>query len=101
MLGPFFMWHVYVLYSMSSQKTYVGFTKDVNRRLFEHNVSETKGFTLRYRPWTLIYTESFASKEEAMKREKFLKTGRGREELKQYVLEYLNTGAVSAAAEKD
>jgi putative endonuclease len=94
------MFIVYILYSMSSSKTYVGFTSDVERRLFEHNVSETKGFTLRYRPWILIRKEIFADKTDAMTREKFLKTGRGREEIKAYVDEFLN-GAVSAAAEKD
>ena len=47
------MWYVYVLYSESSGKSYVGFTNDVERRLYEHNVSESRGFTLRYRPWKL------------------------------------------------
>mgnify|MGYP001202153497 CR=1 FL=1 len=39
------MWYTYVLYSKSSGKSYVGFTNDIERRLFEHNVSETKGPT--------------------------------------------------------
>ena len=95
------MWYVYVLYSVSGGKTYVGFTNDVQRRLFEHNVSESKGFTLRYRPWTLIRSESYPTQTEARSREKFLKTGRGRDEIKKYVNEFLNGGAVSVAAEKD
>jgi putative endonuclease len=96
------MWFVYVLYSVESGKTYVGFSNDVDRRLFEHNVSESKGFTLRYRPWTLIRREAYESKPEATKRERFLKTGRGRDEIKTFITEFLlNDGAVSAAAEKD
>ncbi|MBL7738171.1 MAG: GIY-YIG nuclease family protein [Chitinophagaceae bacterium] len=82
------MWYVYVLLSKPAEKTYVGYTSDPERRLFEHNVSEMKGFTLRYRPWQIIYTETFATKEEAMKREKFLKTGQGREEVRRIVENY-------------
>ena len=67
----------------------------------EHNVSEVRGFTLRYRPWILIHTESYVDKESAIAREKFFKTGRGREEFKFFISNYLNSGAVSAAAEKD
>ncbi|WP_205508141.1 GIY-YIG nuclease family protein [Longitalea arenae] len=96
------MYFVYILYSVSSGKTYVGYSNNVERRLHEHNVTESSGFTLRYRPWTLIRTEQYSSKQEARTREKFLNTGRGREEVKLYVATYLNLpGAVSAAAEKD
>jgi putative endonuclease len=84
------MYSVYILYSTSSKKTYVGFTTDVERRLFEHKISEMRGFTLRYRPWKLMRTESFNNKSEAIARERFLKTGRGREEIKLYVKEFLN-----------
>ena len=95
------MWHVYILYSASSGKTYTGFSNDVQRRLNEHNVSESKGFTLRYRPWVLFRSEIYNTKDEAMEREKFLKSGRGREQVKEYLGDFLNNGAVSAAAEKD
>ena len=65
-LGLFFMWYVYILYSKSGERTYVGFTNDIERRLREHNVSELKGFTLRYRPWQLIRKEEYHNKTEAM-----------------------------------
>lgn len=83
------MYFVYVLYSPSSGKAYTGYSNDLDRRLFEHNISETKGFTLRYRPWQLIHQESYETKTEAMKREKFLKTGQGREVIKSIVADYL------------
>ena len=96
------MYFVYILYSVSSKKTYVGYSNNVDRRLQEHNFTETTGFTLRYRPWTLIRTEQYTTKQEAIERERFLKTGRGRDEIKSYIAIYLgNSGAVSAAAEKD
>ena len=98
----YFMYFVYILYSISSGKTYVGFTNNVERRLHEHNLTESSGFTLRYRPWTLIRTEKYSTKQEAMAREKLLKTGKGRDEIKNYIAQYLSSsGAVSAEAEKD
>ena len=96
------MYFVYILYSPSAGKTYTGYTNNVARRLIEHNITESKGFTLRYRPWVIIHTESFQNKQQAMDREKFLKTGRGREEVKAFVTDFLGrNGAVSAAAEMD
>ena len=86
----FSMYMVYILYSVSSGKTYVGFTNDVNRRLIEHNVTEAKGFTLRYRPWKILHTEEYDDKKVAMQREKYLKTGRGREEIKKLIEKHLN-----------
>jgi putative endonuclease len=83
------MYSVYILYSASSGKTYTGFSDDVKRRLFEHNVSEKKGYTLRYRPWVLIHEESYETKPEAIMRERYLKSGRGREEIKEIVRKYL------------
>ncbi len=87
---------------MSGRKTYVGYTNDISRRILEHNITETSGFTLRYRPWTLIRAEQYASKPEALEREKYLKTGKGREQVKLHVVNFLDaSGAVSAVAEKD
>lgn len=72
------MFTVYVLYSEKYNKIYIGYTSNIEQRLLSHNKLETKGFTLRYRPWKLIYSEVFSEKSEAMKREKQLKTARGR-----------------------
>jgi putative endonuclease len=63
------MFTVYILYAASAQKTYVGFMADVNRRMAEHNITEKSGFTLRYRPWTLIHSEEFETKKEAIEKE--------------------------------
>lgn len=49
------------------------------QRLLSHNVFATKDHTIKYRPWQILFTEEFSSKSEAMKREKQLKTGVGRE----------------------
>jgi putative endonuclease len=83
------MFTVYILYSISWGKSYVGYTNNVARRLQEHNITESKGFTLRYRPWTLIHTEVFDTKAEAMQKEKFYKSGVGRNEVKVIIEKYL------------
>ena len=71
------MFFVYVLYSTSANKFYVGYTSNLESRLLSHNELGTKDWTKRYRPWELVYTESYQTKYSALKREKELKTGVG------------------------
>ncbi len=77
---------VYILYSEKFKKTYTGFTSNLIERFKSHNFLETKGYTLKFRPWEVIHVDFFDSKSEAMKREKFLKTGVGREFIKNLIL---------------
>ncbi len=70
---------VYVLFSSKFNKIYIGYTSDFKSRFLSHNKLATKGYTVRYRPWEILFTEDFESKSEAMKREKQLKSGKGRE----------------------
>ena len=72
------MFTVYILYSDKHDKHYVGFTTDLAERFLSHNHLSFKGWTARYRPWEIIHTEEFATKAEAMDREKWLKSGVGR-----------------------
>ena len=73
------MYTVYVLYSISKKKHYTGFTSDFESRFLSHNELGTKGWTVRYRPWIIILQETFTDKHLAMEREKWLKTGKGRD----------------------
>jgi putative endonuclease len=73
------MFIVYVLYSPSANKFYVGYTSNLESRLLSHNQLGIKDWTKRYRPWELMYTERYQTKSSALKREKELKTGVGRE----------------------
>ena len=77
---------VYVLYSKSFRKTYTGMTCDLITRFHFHNSKSTKGYTLKYRPWTVLHVEFYESKAGALKREKELKSGKGREWLKANIL---------------
>jgi putative endonuclease len=73
---------VYILYSEKYKKHYVGFTSDLENRIKSHNELATKGYTIKYRPWILIHSEEYENKKMAMHREKFLKSGKGREFIK-------------------
>ena len=73
---------VYILYSEKFDKNYDGYTSNLIERFKSHNFLGTKGYTLKFRPWKVIYVEVFETKSEAMKREKYLKTGVGREFIK-------------------
>ena len=53
----------------------------VEKRLKEHNSGKTISTRLR-RPFIVIYREEYASEDDAKLREKFFKSGKGREELK-------------------
>ena len=73
------MFTVYVLYSSKFDKLYIGYTTNLKQRMISHNYLGKKGYTLHYRPWTLVHTESFQTKKQAMRREKQLKSGQGRQ----------------------
>ena len=73
------MFKVYILYSETYNKIYIGFTSNLEERLLAHNQLATKGWTIKFRPWILLYTEDFETKADAMLREKQLKSARGRE----------------------
>ena len=70
---------VYILYSKAYSKTYVGFTSNLIERFKSHNYLSKKGYTIKFRPWTVIHVEFFTTKSEALKREKLFKSGKGRE----------------------
>lgn len=73
---------VYALYSPDHDKIYVGETSDVDDRFRSHNELATKGWTVRYRPWVILYTEECTDRVNARKREKQLKSGSDREFLR-------------------
>ncbi len=61
---------------------YVGMTSDLNRRIREHNSGKEKT-TNPYRPFTLIYQEQCENRLEGRKREKYWKSGVGKEKLRE------------------
>jgi putative endonuclease len=69
---------LYILYSHSLGKSYVGYTNNLHRRLIEHNNSTQRSFTSKGRPWVQLHYEEYEKKSDAMTREKWFKSGIGR-----------------------
>ncbi|MBL7720963.1 MAG: GIY-YIG nuclease family protein [Chitinophagaceae bacterium] len=78
------MFYVYAIKSERDGRIYVGMCSEVKARLKEHNAGKTKS-TKGYTPWKLIYFEEKPDRIEARKREKYLKSGIGKEFLKSLV----------------
>ena len=78
------MYKVYVIESEIDGRLYVGFTSNLERRLKEHNNGKTRS-TKGYIPWVLVYTEEINNRPAAREREKYLKTGSGKEYLKRII----------------
>ena len=82
------MFYVYVLQSESDDGLYIGFTMDLRRRIKEHQAGES--FATSYRgPWRLIYYEAYLEEEDALGRERYLKSGGGRRFLKAQLRNHL------------
>lgn len=75
------MFWVYALKSVRHKYIYVGMTNCLERRIAEHQNGQNKT-TQPYRPFILIYKEELSNRVEARKREKYLKSGIGKEFLK-------------------
>ncbi len=73
--------YVYVLKSENDGRMYVGMSANAYKRLSEHNAGRTKS-TKGYRPWKLIHLEEYPTRSKARAREKYLKTGYGKQWLK-------------------
>ena len=74
-------YYIYALKSRNRNYIYVGLTNNVQRRINQHNAGHEKT-TRPYAPFDLVLTEEFENRFEARKREKYLKSGIGKEFLK-------------------
>ncbi len=72
------MYVSYALYSEKFDILYIGYTQDLISRFHSHNSLAKSGFTVKYRPWKVIYVDFLKTKIAAMRREKELKSNRGR-----------------------
>lgn len=80
------MYYVYVLYSCNDRARYVGYTANLHNRILEHEKGESF-YTKSRGPYTLVYYEAYVHRKTAKKREKFLKSGRGREYLSKILVD--------------
>ena len=75
---------LYVIKSEVNGELYVGICKDVNRRLKEHNAGKNR-YTKGLRPWKVVHQENFEDWKTARQKEKYYKSGIGKEFLKRFL----------------
>lgn len=84
------MYYVYVLLSLNQHRIYVGLTGDLRRRYREHLKGKVYT-TKRMLPVKLIFYEAFLDKRDAIKRENYLKSTKGKKTLKLMLKNFLNS----------
>ena len=71
------LFYVYIILSSGNNKTYVGHTDNLVRRLKEHNSGKSI-YTKKYNDWSFLHTESFKTEQETIVKEKYFKSRAGR-----------------------
>lgn len=79
---------VYVLISEKDGKFYIGSSSDVEQRIVEHNQGKNIS-TAHRRPLKLIFYEAFRTKSDALRREHYFKTTKGKVTIRQMIRDYL------------
>lgn len=87
------MFYTYVLYSLKDKKFYTGYTSDIENRLKCHNNGEVNSTKYR-RPLMLVYFEACINQEDALHREKYLKTTYGKKFIRNRLRNFLNEIAI-------
>ncbi|MFA7253389.1 MAG: GIY-YIG nuclease family protein [Patescibacteria group bacterium] len=82
------MYYVYILKSLSNNFTYVGYTTDLKKRFDYHQNGYVKS-TKAYKPFELIFYEAYKAMADAKRREKYLKTDKGKSTLRMMLRESL------------
>ncbi|MFH1838069.1 MAG: GIY-YIG nuclease family protein [Candidatus Kuenenbacteria bacterium] len=82
------MFYIYALHSLKDDNFYVGYTSNLKKRKQEHDNGLVKS-TKRRRPVRLIYYEACLNQQDALHREKYLKSSWGKRYLKQRMKNYL------------
>jgi len=80
------MYYLYILKSLKDYKGYIGVTKNIKRRLRDHNTGKVKSTKSRT-PFSIVHTEQFKTLSEAKKREWFYKCTPQGGKLKRKILE--------------
>ena len=75
------MHYTYVLWSKKNKRFYIGYASDLKRRLSEHQENKSHTTSRMNNP-KLIFYEGFISKEDALRREAYFKTAKGKKSLR-------------------
>lgn len=84
------MYFVYILQSQKDSLLYVGFTENIETRLLRHQRGEVPS-TKDRRPLNLIFYEAYTIKNDALRRECYFKTTKGKTTLKMMLKDYFQT----------
>ena len=76
---------VYILFSTSKNRYYIGYTSNLEERIIRHN-QKSKGFTGSVNDWKVVYTERYITKEEAYKRELQIKSWKSKLKIHELIL---------------
>jgi putative endonuclease len=88
------MHYVYVLRSTTDDGFYIGYSANLRKRFSEHVIGGS--FATSHRgPWKLIYYEAYLERDDALGRERYLKSGSGRKFLKTQLRHYLSEKPLS------
>jgi putative endonuclease len=79
------MFTVYILYSPSSEKFYIGYTSELPEDRLKKHLSNHTGYTARYKDWIISYSEKFTNKEEAIKREREIKGWKSKDKIRKLI----------------
>lgn len=83
------MYYVYILLSKKDNKFYIGFTADLKKRLLAHKNGQVASTKLR-NPLELVMYEAYKVKQDAILREKFFKTTKGKAQIRKQIKTYLS-----------
>jgi putative endonuclease len=78
------MFYLYIIYSFSIDKYYIGISGDILHRLKQHNAVH-KGFTAKANDWKIMYSETFENKQLAAEREKEIKRWKSRVKIEKLI----------------
>jgi len=83
------MFYIYVLHNSTKNFIYVGYSENLKQRFQEHNSGKVIS-TQFYKPLKLIFYEAYPTKSDAKRREKYLKTNKGKTTLTTMLEDYFN-----------
>ncbi len=89
------MFYTYILRSLKTGKLYYGYSEDVLKRLSWHNAGAER-YTKSGIPWELIHQESYETKAEALKRERYLKKLKNPKYVLENIVRNVNSGSGAA-----
>jgi putative endonuclease len=78
------LFQVYLLFSESKNRYYIGYSSNLEARLIRHN-QKSKGFTGNTNDWKVVYTEQYNTKEESQKRELQIKSWKSRIKIQELI----------------